>query len=116
MAAYTKFYDIDVTVSLHTQGEEIYWQYPNRNPQGAQELAQRFAAASGYKLEEVPPESAYAGYRDWFIETFNRPGFTIECGLGENPLPLSQFDEMYAKVAPLLYQVLGDSAPNPVRL
>ncbi|MCL2224141.1 MAG: M14 family metallocarboxypeptidase [Defluviitaleaceae bacterium] len=106
MAAYTVFHDIDVTVSLHTQGEEIYWQYPGFNPTGAEELARRFAAASGYKLEEVPPESSFAGYRDWFIETFNRPGFTIECGLGENPLPLSQFDEMYKKVSALLREVL----------
>jgi len=106
LAAYTFFYDIDISVSLHTQGEEIYWQYPGFNPPGAGDLAHRFAAASGYKLEKVPPESSHAGYRDWFIETFNRPGFTIECGYGENPLPLSQFDDMYKKVSALLREVL----------
>jgi g-D-glutamyl-meso-diaminopimelate peptidase len=102
MAAYTTLRDVDITVSLHTQGEEIYWQYLGFNPPGAEELARRFAAASGYKLEDVPDESSHAGYRDWFIQTFNRPGFTIECGLGESPLPLSQFDDMYKKVSALL--------------
>jgi g-D-glutamyl-meso-diaminopimelate peptidase len=106
MAAYTKFHNIDITISLHTQGEEIYWQYPGFSPQGAAELAQRFALASGYAPEEVPDESSHGGYRDWFIQEFNRPGFTIECGRGENPLPLSQFDEIYGKVAPLLMQAI----------
>ena len=39
--------------------------------------------------------AAFAGYKDWFIKVFRRPGFTIEAGAGENPLPLSQFDEIY---------------------
>ena len=44
---------------------------------------------------DTPPESAYAGYKDWFIKHFRRPGYTIEAGSGENPLPLSQFPEIY---------------------
>jgi g-D-glutamyl-meso-diaminopimelate peptidase len=106
MAAYTLFHDIDITLSLHTQGEEIYWRYMDFNPPNAEKLAKHFSLASGYKLEEVPDESSHAGYRDWFIRTFNRPGFTIECGLGESPLPLSQFDDMYKKVSPLLWESL----------
>ena len=38
---------------------------------------------------------ALLGYKDWFIQTYNRPGYTIEASLGENPLPISQFDEIY---------------------
>jgi len=106
MAAYTIVNDFAYTISLHTQGEEIYWQYQNYNPPGAKELAVRLSAASGYKLEEVPDESSHAGYRDWFISKFNRPGMTIECGLGENPLPISDFDSIYKKVAPLLWNVV----------
>jgi g-D-glutamyl-meso-diaminopimelate peptidase len=106
LAAYTVFHDIDITLSLHTQGEEIYWRYMNFNPPGAEELAQRFSLVSGYKLEEVPDESSHAGYRDWFIRTFSRPGFTIECGSGESPLPLSQFDDMYKKVSAILRETL----------
>ena len=104
MAAYTMQHDFAFTISLHTQGEEIYWQYENHNPPGATELAERLAKASGYKLEDVPSESSHAGYRDWFIEKFNRPGLTIECGLGENPLPIADFEDMYKKVAPMLWE------------
>jgi len=50
---------------------------------------------SGYLLTEVPFNSSFAGYKDWFIQNYNRPGYTIEAGIGENPLPISQFNDIY---------------------
>ncbi|MCL2572240.1 MAG: M14 family metallocarboxypeptidase [Defluviitaleaceae bacterium] len=107
MAQYTRLVKPMVTLSLHTQGEEIYWRYRDHMPPGAEELAKRLAKASGYLLEDVPSESSHGGYRDWFIEEFNRPGYTIECGLGESPLPFSDFDGIYEKVCPLMKEALG---------
>ncbi|MCL2050039.1 MAG: succinylglutamate desuccinylase/aspartoacylase family protein [Defluviitaleaceae bacterium] len=104
MAAYTAFNDIDITLSLHTQGEEIYWRYMDYNPIGAKELATRLGAVSGYECVDVPDESSHAGYRDWFIAEFNRVGLTIECGFGENPLPIEQFEDMYGKVERILWE------------
>jgi murein tripeptide amidase MpaA len=46
-------------------------------------------------LTEVPYNSSFAGYKDWFIQEYIRPGYTVEAGLGENPLPISQFNEIY---------------------
>ena len=102
MAAYTKLTGCALTLSLHTQGEVIYWRYRDYMPPGAAELAVKLSQASSYELEDVPDESSHAGYRDWFIESFNRPGYTIECGFGESPLPISDFDEIYKKVYPLM--------------
>lgn len=62
---------------------------------GAEALAAEFSRLSGYSVEETPENSAYAGFKDWFIQRYKRPGFTIEVGQGTNPLPLSQFDEIY---------------------
>jgi len=107
MAAYTKATDCALTLSLHTQGEEIYWRYRDYMPSGAAELAVRLSNASGYKLEDVPDESSHGGYRDWFIESFNRPGYTIECGLGESPLPISDFNGIYKRVYPLMMEPLA---------
>ena len=84
-----------LTLSYHTQGRVIYWKYANYEPEGSRAIAQQFAAVSGYAVEETPYASGHAGYKDWFIQDFNRPGYTIEAGLGENPLPLSQFDTIY---------------------
>ena len=57
---------------------------------------ENFALVSGYDMEETPIESGYAGYKDWFISTYCRPGFTIEAGEGVSPLPLSQFQSIYS--------------------
>ena len=99
---YTYRVDPALVLAWHTQGQVIYWQYADIDVPGARELAERFAALSGYELEDVPFNSSFAGYKDWFIQTFRRPGFTIEAGSGTNPLPLSQFPEIYAAVRPIL--------------
>ena len=50
--------------------------------------------------------ASHGGFKDWFIESFGRPGFTTEMGLGENPLPLSDLDAIYEKLAPALAAAL----------
>ena len=69
---------------------------------GAEELGRQMAQVSGYTLAEPEYASSFAGYKDWFIQNFRRPGYTVEVGQGENPLPLSQFDEIYRNNAPLM--------------
>ncbi len=97
LAEFTEDIDPALVLAYHTQGNVIYWQFMNYDVPGARELAEEFARISGYALEDVPYESSFAGYKDWFIQNFRRPGFTIEVGRGENPLPLEQFDEIYQK-------------------
>ncbi len=95
LADYTAVVDPDLVLAYHSQGRVIYWRFDDIEVPGARELGERMAAVSGYTLDETPPESAYAGYKDWFIKFFRRPGYTIEVGEGTNPLPLSQFDQIY---------------------
>ena len=99
---YTERLDPALVIAWHSQGEVIYWQYGGIEVPGARELAERFAEASGYALEDTPYASSFAGYKDWFIQAYRRPGFTIEVGTGENPLPVSQFDAIYAASLPIL--------------
>ena len=95
MAGYTEAVDPALVLAYHTQGEEIYWQFEGYEVTGARELGEEFARLSGYTLTDAPYKSGFAGYKDWFIKNFRRPGYTIEAGTGENPLPLSRFDEIY---------------------
>ena len=95
LAGYTEYIDPALVLAYHAQGKEIYWQFRDYLVPGAEELGQKLAQVSGYTLANVPEESAYAGYKDWFIQNFRKPGYTVEVGQGENPLPLSQFDEIY---------------------
>jgi g-D-glutamyl-meso-diaminopimelate peptidase len=102
LAGYTEFIDPALVLAYHTQGGVIYWQYGGIEVPGARELGEEFARVSGYELADVPYESGFAGYKDWFIQYFRRPGYTIEVGRGENPLPISQFDEIYRDNLPIL--------------
>ncbi len=92
---FTLMHDFKLVLAYHTQGQEIYWQFQNFNPPNSLEIGQKLAQSSGYRLAETPYNSSFAGYKDWFIQNYNRPGYTIEAGIGENPLPISQFDEIY---------------------
>ena len=102
LSGYTEVVDPELVLAFHTQGQEIYWTFSDIFVPGAQELGEAMAAASGYRLSDVPYNSAFAGYKDWFIQQFRRPGYTIEAGRGINPLPLSQFDEIYRDTLPIL--------------
>lgn len=95
LARYTEEVDPALVLAYHSQGSVIYWQFEDYVIPGARKLGEEFARLSGYTLDDTPYESSFAGYKDWFIKTFRRPGYTIEVGLGENPLPISQFDEIY---------------------
>ncbi len=95
LAGFTESVDPALVLAYHTQGKEIYWQFGDYDIPGAEELGREFARVSGYSLAEVPYNSSFAGFKDWFIQYFRRPGYTIEAGSGQNPLPIAQFDEIY---------------------
>lgn len=92
---FTLEHDFALILAYHTQGEVIYWKYLDYEPQNSYEIARYFGEVSGYAVEVTPSESGYAGYKDWFIQQYNRPGYTIEVGKGENPLPMSQLPQIY---------------------
>lgn len=91
----------DRVLALHSQGEVIYYMYNGYAPEGTLALGTAMAQASGYTLERTPSYSDNAGYKDWFISAFDKPGFTVEMGRGQNPLPLTQLDSIYSRCAPM---------------
>ena len=90
-------FDPALVLAYHSQGQVIFWKYLDYEPENAQKIGELFSRLSGYSLEETPYPSGFAGYKDWFIQDFDRPGYTIETGLGENPLPISQFSTIYSE-------------------
>lgn len=92
---YTKSNNFNLIITYHTQGKEIYWQFKDYAPRIAYEIGLQFAKVSGYTLADVPYVSSFAGYKDWFLQEYSKPAYTIEAGIGENPLPISQFNEIY---------------------
>ena len=92
---FTLMHNFRLILAYHTQGQEIYWQFQNYAPEEAEAIGRIFENVSGYRLANVPFESGFAGYKDWFLQEYRRPGYTIEAGIGQSPLPISQFNEIY---------------------
>ena len=103
----TRGHDFRMTLSLHTQGKVIYWKYLDYDVKNASRIAEKFGTLSGYAVEETPAASGYAGYKDWFIAEYGRPGFTIEAGEGISPLPFGQFGEIYGACRAILAHSLA---------
>lgn len=93
----SRFYFENV-YAFHSQGEEIFYSYGAHTPPRSRYIAQALSQASGYKIVQNSGLCSHAGFKDYFIERTHRAGFTIEIGKGENPLPLSQLDEIYQKI------------------
>jgi g-D-glutamyl-meso-diaminopimelate peptidase len=104
MERLTESLRFDAVVALHTQGREIYWNYRDFEPPHAEKLAEKLGHASGYK--PIKLSGSDAGYKDWFISQYRKPGFTVEVGLGENPLPAETFDGLYTELKPLLLEAM----------
>lgn len=102
LAALCRSVDFRHVIAFHSQGEEIYWKYGDSTPKKSALIARVFAASSGYELRSPENIASHAGFKDWFIEQFSRPGFTVEVGRGKNPLPLRALDDIYSTLEEML--------------
>lgn len=92
--------NFDMVLALHSQGREIYWGYEGYEPGIAKDIVEEMERVSQYKgLQYI---DSHAGFRDWFIQEFRKPGYTIEIGKGINPLPLSSFRENYRDIEAII--------------
>ncbi len=68
------------TVSYHTKGEEIYWRFyqSTRTCPRDKRLAEVLSASTGYPICEA--QGSVGGYKDWCIQRFKIPAFTVETG------------------------------------
>lgn len=107
MIHFSNIYNFDMTISLHSQGKEIYGYNKLEN---CYKIGKKMERASGYKLTEPDYYSAFAGYKDWFIEKFNKPAFTIEIGKGEEgiSLPLEKSEEIYNEMEEIFFIALDE--------
>ena len=83
------------TVSYHSMGNVIYWDYPgNQVQQASGELATVVAGLTGY---QTLPSSGHGGFKDWTqIKENPVPGITVEVGSVSCPLPLSQYQDIWS--------------------
>ena len=94
--------DVDMLISFHSQGEEIYYEYGRNTPEKSLLIAKVLASLTEYTLVKNEGHCEGGGLKDWFIEEMRKPAFTIEIGKGQNPLPLTDVDEIYDRIAPAM--------------
>lgn len=88
--------------ALHSQGEVIYWNFGSSTPYKSKILAEIMATSANYTLDTPESIATGGGFKDWFIKEFGRPAFTIELGRGQNPLPITDADEIYERAKEML--------------
>lgn len=93
---------VDMLITFHSQGEEIYYEYGDNTPEKSYTIARVLAGISEYTLVKNEGHAASGGLKDWFIEEFGKPAFTVEIGKGKNPLPINQLDEIYERLEAML--------------
>ncbi len=76
------------TLSYHTKGEEIYWRFHQSRDRVLRDLALAtvLSRSTGYPLAHA--KNSAGGYKDWCIQRFKIPSFTIETGSDKRLHPL----------------------------
>lgn len=99
---YCRTHRLRHAIAFHSQGEEIYYTFGSHTPSRSYELAAVMEKLSGYKLSQPTGTAIGGGLKDWLIEELHIPAFTLEVGLGENPLPDDDLEVIYNKLEEML--------------
>ena len=78
------------TVSYHSKGEEIYWEFGQKGADYCRDaaVAAKIAAETGYKAKIITGSAG--GYKDWCISALKIPALTIEVGSDELSHPIGK--------------------------
>ena len=107
LASFTRTVMPRFVLSLHTQGEEIFWSGGGVELPGARALALRLSELSGYRLATPEGPAALGGFCDFTTAALRIPSFTLECGRGQNPLPASDAPEIYRRLRRLFFESIA---------
>ena len=90
--------DLRLVLSLHTQGEEIFYKSRGEWIDGSRTAIEKLSILTQYRLAEATGPAAFGGLTDWCITSRMTPAVTLECGKGVNPLPISDFFPIYTRL------------------
>jgi g-D-glutamyl-meso-diaminopimelate peptidase len=92
--------DFSLVVSLHSQGEEIYY-FPKNDK--AKRIAKSAENTLGYKISTPTDTACYGGFCDYTGCELGIPSLTLEIGRGKNPLPPSEYHRIKERLSKLLF-------------
>ena len=74
-----------VTLSFHTKGGEIYWEYGGSGDRRGAEIIERY---TGYAPKIITGSAG--GYKDWCIQKLGISAYTVECGSDDLTHPITK--------------------------
>ncbi len=100
---YTLQYDFDATLSVHSHGSVIYYQYGNKQPVNhlSYDLALAVQGVTGYEPISYDGTTG-AGYKDWAMDALGIPSLTLEIGCYNTPLAQRDIYNTFARCEGLL--------------
>lgn len=96
---FTLLVEPDITVSYHSKGEEIYWEFfqDEKARKRDYQIAAAVSDATGYPLKSAGASSG--GYKDWCIQKLGISALTIEVGDDRlsHPIGVEYAEEIFGK-------------------
>lgn len=100
VTAYTKSVSPFFTISYHSKGEEIYYNFFQSGKQLERDknIAEFFASQTGYKIKN-PESLSSGGYKDYCVQKLGIPAITIEVGSDSltHPIGFEHLCEIYER-------------------
>lgn len=100
IANYTRLKQPFFTVSYHSKGEEIYYNFFQDKIRLERDkiIAEKFSSSTGYIIKN-PEKTSSGGYKDYCVQALKIPSITIEVGNDNLTHPISEIylDEIYEK-------------------
>ncbi len=107
LAAFTKEVGAAYTLSWHTKGEQIYWEFfqPMLRRRRDKKFATVLGESTGYPLVTV--KNSAGGYKDWCIQELKIPAVTVEVGAESltHPIPVSKLSALLPATLDALYDI-----------
>ncbi len=105
LKSFTQALQPDYTVSFHTKGEEIYWYFGQSSHTCLRDfrIGQALSRATGYPLRLA--KGSVGGYKDWCIQNYGIPSYTVELGDDRllHPLRATAYADIQKKCGDALY-------------
>ncbi len=100
--ALTERENFKLAMAFHSQGQVIYYDFNGQEPVYSLGIVKAITQGTPYVPDIPEGIASYGGYKDWFINTYRRVCLTVEVGIGENPLPISDLKQIYKETLPIL--------------
>ena len=84
----------ELFIAFHSQGKEIYYDFNGLESKSAKQNAEYVAKITRYKAAVPEGTASFGGAKDYYVQEYHKEAYTIELGMGKNPLPHSALPEM----------------------